>query len=342
MHRPFFRRLGCVFLLFNLLGAAFFVAIVILVLNGLGLTSIALHQVQLIVPAGGVLLALMISAVIMAGANLRRMSVPLDNLLAASHRVAAGDYSVRVTPHGPLEVRSLATAFNSMAEQLDATDRQRRSMLADVTHELRTPLTVIQGNLEGMLDGVYAADEGRLRSILDETQILARLTDDLRTLSLAESGTLQLKREATDLVSLAHDTITAFQSQADSSGVHIELVAARDGVTLNVDPERIRQVLSNLISNAVRYSSRGSTVRVELTRGDGTNGTVRVAVTDSGPGIAAVDLPYVFERYYKSADSRGMGLGLSIAKYIVVAHDGQIGAESRSGSGTTIWFTLTG
>lgn len=335
--RPFFRRLGCLFLLLNLVGAAFFVAIIILLLNSLGLISVAIHQAQWLVPAGGVLLALLISAVVVAGTNLRRMSLPLDDLLAASHRLAEGDYSARVIPYGPPEVRSLATSFNTMAEQLDAHDRQRRAMLADVTHELRTPLTIIQGNVEGMLDGVYPAEEGRLRSILEETEILSRLTDDLRTLSQAESGSLDLKKEQVNLVALVRDTAAAFRSQADASGVQVELSAPPAELLLNIDPERIRQVVSNLVANAVRYSPRGSTIRVELTR---QAAGARVSVEDSGPGIAAADLPHIFDRYYKSADSRGMGLGLSIARYIVEAHGGHIRAESEAGRGTTISFDL--
>ncbi len=335
--RPFFRRLGCLFLLFNLVGAAFFVAIIVLLLNGLGITSIAIREAQWLVPVGGLLLAVLIGSVIVAGANVRRMSVPLDDLLAASHRVADGDYSTRVAVHGPAEVRSLATAFNAMAEQLDEHDRQRRSMLADVTHELRTPLTIIQGNLEGMLDGVYPTEEARLRSILDETQILSRLTDDLRTLSLAESGSLELKREQANLAGLIRDMIAAVRSQAEAAGVRVDFAAPSDEFAASVDPERIRQVLSNLISNAVRYSPQGSTLRVKLAK-EGDRATISVA--DSGPGIAAADLPHVFDRYYKSADSRGMGLGLSIAKYIVEAHGGEIRAESEAGQGTTIRFTL--
>ena len=338
-HQPFFRRLGCAFLLLNLIGAAFIVALILLALNAAGLTTIAVHQVQWIVPLGGVLLAAMIGAVVVAGANLRRMTMPLDDLLAASHRLAAGDYSARVPPHGPSEVRALASAFNSMAEQLQAQDRQRRSMLADVTHELRTPLTIIQGNLEGMLDGVYSYDDSRLRSILEETQILSRLTDDLRTLSLAESGSLQLKREQTDLVALTRLTAAAFQSQADLSGVRIEQVSARAEMLLSADPERLRQVLGNLISNALRYSARGSTVLVDLS--DSADGP-QVSVSDNGPGIAAADLPHVFDRYFKSADSRGMGLGLSIASYIVEAHGGHIRAENRPSGGTIISLTLPG
>ena len=319
------------------MGAGFFVAVILLLLNALGLTSAPVHPIEWVAPAGGILLALMIGFVLLAGLNLRRVSAPLDDLLVASRRVAEGDYSVRVDPHGPREVRSLASAFNSMAEQLEAHDHQRRSMLADVTHELRTPLTVIQGNLEGMLDGLYPSNEARLRSILDETHILSRLTDDLRTLSLAESGSLQLKPEPTDLAALARDVIAAFRSQADSSDVRIELATPASEMVLNLDPERIRQVLGNLISNAIRYSPRDSSVRIDLSRGEK---VARVTVTDSGPGIAQADLPHVFDRYYKSADSRGMGLGLAIAKYIVEAHGGQIQAESQSGAGTKISFTL--
>ncbi len=337
--RPFLRRFGCLFVVFNLFVAVLVASIVLLGLHALGLTSVTVQQAPWTLPVAVIVLAAMMSAMVFALRAVRRMSMPLDELLNASHRVAEGDYSARVTPRGPAEVRALASAFNSMAEQLEAHERSRRSMLADVTHELRTPLTVIQGNLEGMLDGMYTADETRLRSILEETQILSRLTDDLRTLSLAESGALQLRREPTDLVALARDTLAAHRSAADAGGVGIDLVSAQDERIQDVDPERVRQVLSNLISNAVRYSPPGSRVKVELT--SEANGT-RVSVMDSGPGIAAADLPHVFDRYYKSADSRGMGLGLAIARYLVEAHGGKIQAESEPGNGTTIWFTLPG
>jgi signal transduction histidine kinase len=267
------------------------------------------------------------------------MSAPLDDLLAASQRLAEGDYAARVRPRGPLEVRSLASAFNSMAQRLQTHEDQQRSMLADITHELRTPLTIIRGNVEGMLDGVYPADEARLRSILEESQILSRLTDDLRTLSLAERGALQLKREPTDVVVLARDTISAFQSQLDTGGVRASFTSNPGEILQNVDPERFRQVLGNLISNAVRYSPKGGAVRINVSA---LGGGVQILVSDDGPGIAPSDLSHIFERYYKSADSRGMGLGLSIARYLVEAHGGQIRAESQPGSGTTIIVTLPG
>ena len=234
-----------------------------------------------------------------------------------------------------------------MASRLQVNDQQRRAMLADVSHELRTPLTLIQGNIEAMLDGVYPADETRLKSLLEETQILSRLVEDLRTLALAESGALQLKRESTDIASLIRDTVSVFQTQADAAEVKMELSLSDQPLSLEIDPERIRQVLTNLISNALRYSPRGSSIKIDLTEsafpvGDDASAERRVVISveDSGPGIAPEDLPHVFDRFYKSRDSRGMGLGLSIAKYIIEAHGGEIQAESAEGRGTKIWFSL--
>ncbi len=341
-HNPFFRRLGCLFAVSYLLGLAFLFLVVSLVLGALGIAHFSIGQFQPLMPFVAVLLILLIVMVFLAGRNLRRMSMPLDDLLAASGRVADGDYSARVEERGPSEVRSLAQAFNSMASRLQISDGQRRAMLADVTHELRTPLTIIQGNLEGVLDGIYPADEARLRSILEETQILSRLTDDLRTLSLAESGSLQLKREPTDLLRLVRETAAAFESQAANAGVKVEVTSQATGaLSLDIDAERIRQVLTNLISNAVRYSPRGGLVVVSLTEsGAGSDRHALVSVADNGPGIASADLAHVFDRYYKSADLHGMGLGLSIARYIVEAHGGEIKADSASGHGTTISFSL--
>ena len=147
-------------------------------------------------------------------------------------------------------------------------DQQRRALLADISHELRTPLTIIRGNLEGVLDGLYPADEASLRSILEETQILSRLIDDLRTLAQAESGALQLRREPADLSALIRDAVAALKSQAEAGGVQIETSLPESEPTAEVDPERIRQVLSNLMSNALRYTPRGGLVRISLTLSD--------------------------------------------------------------------------
>jgi two-component system OmpR family sensor kinase len=282
---------------------------------------------------------LLVFAVGWGARSLRRMFTPLDELYNASERVASGDYSVRVEEKGPPEIHSLMRSFNSMAERLQVNDQQRRNMLADISHELRTPITVIQGNVEGMLDGVYAADEARLKSIIEETQILSRLVDDLRTLALAESGALHLKREPTNLAELIRDAVSGFEAQAAEKDVRIELSLI--DVEVEIDPQRVREVLTNLLSNALRYTPHGGEIQVGLTEaGDSEGRSVTVSIEDNGPGIEPAVLPHVFERFYKSSDSGGMGLGLSIAKYLVEAHQGKIWAESELGKGTRISFTL--
>jgi signal transduction histidine kinase len=205
---------------------------------------------------------------------------------------------------------------------------------------LRTPITVIQGNVEGILDGMYPADEARLRSILEETQILSRLVDDLRTMALAESGSLQLRREPVDLAPLIRDVLSGFESQAKEKDLRLE-TQLEEGETVQIDPLRIREVLTNLLSNALRYTPSGGLVRIGLTEtGIGGERSVMIFVQDSGPGISPADLPHIFERFYKSSDSGGMGLGLSIAKYVVEAHGGKIWAESEAGKGTKISFSI--
>ena len=338
---PFLRRLGCVFAIFNIFSLIFIAAVIGLILNAFGIVHFSVDQFQWLLPFGGVFFAIVIAMLILSAFYLRRMSMPLDDLLDASNKVAEGDYSARVDERGPQVVRSLARGFNSMASRLQVNDQQRRAMLADVSHELRTPLTIIQGNIEAFLDGVYPADETRLKSILEETQILSRLVEDLRTLSLAETGSLQLKPESTDIAALIRETVSAFQSQADAADVKMELSLSDRPLSPEIDPERIRQVLTNLISNALRYSPRRSSIKIDLTGSDlSSDRRVVISVEDSGPGIAFEDLPHVFDRFFKSSDSRGMGLGLSIAKYIVEAHGGEIKAESSEGMGTKIWFSL--
>jgi two-component system OmpR family sensor kinase/two-component system sensor histidine kinase BaeS len=272
-----------------------------------------------------------------AARGFRRFAAPLGDLIDAAESVEAGNYSVRVRARGPRELRSLASAFNSMSGRLETSERERRRLLADVTHELRTPLTIMQGNLEALLDGVYPADPAHLEPILDETRVLSRLVDDLRTLSLAEAGALTLHREPTDVGQLLTDSVASFRTQADAAG--IELATALDGVLpqAEIDPVRMREVLSNLLSNALRYTPRGGTVRVGASAADG---KVRVSVGDSGPGIAADALPHIFDRFYKSDESRGAGLGLAIAKSLVVAHGGEIDATSAPGQGTEMRFTF--
>ena len=265
------------------------------------------------------------------------LALPLRDLIDAAQRVEAGDLTPRLRQRGPRELRALARAFNSMLERLGRSERQRRQLLADVTHELRTPVAVLQGNLEGMLDGVYPADAEHLGPLLEETRMLARLIDDLRTLSLAESGVLVLHREPTDLGILVGEVAAAFRAQAESAGVALRAEVPDDCPLVEIDPLRLREVLVNLVSNALRHTPRGGEVRVSAFLD---SGRLRLSVVDSGSGIAPGDLPHIFERFYKTADSSGSGLGLAIARNLVLAHGGEIAAESAPGAGTTIRITL--
>lgn len=331
MRRRFFLRFGCLFVLVFVFGCTIFAVVVSLIANWLGASG-SVNWATVI----AVIFVLVGLSVV--GSVFRGIAMPFGDLVEASSRVADGDYSVRVRVRGPREVRSLARAFNSMAERLQASDQTRRAMLADVTHELRTPLTVIQGNLEGLLDDVYPRDDEHLQPILDETRVLSRLIDDLRTLALAESGALQLQKEPTDLATLIHETIASFQTQADAADVVLNANVAADVPMITLDPARIRQVLENLLTNALRYTPSGGKVSVQLTV-DGDNSVV-VSVNDTGRGISAEELPHIFDRFYKSSDSRGTGLGLAIAKNLIAAHGGEISAQSELGKVTTVRFTL--
>jgi signal transduction histidine kinase len=280
-----------------------------------------------------------LAGVLAAGRGLRRLTASVDDLMDAASRVEEGDYAVRVTEHGPGEMRALIRAFNTMTARLEQNETRRRNWMADVTHELRTPLAVIQGNLEGLLDGIYPPDAEHLAPLLEETQVLSRLIDDLRTLSQAESGTLNLQKESTDLGVLAGEAAAAFHAQAESAAVELTVSVGDDVPLVEVDPLRLREVLSNLIANALRYTPRGGRVEV-LGSVDGAAHLVTLAVRDNGAGIPPDRLPHIFDRFYKSADSGGMGLGLAIAKDLVEAHGGVISADSRPGQGTAIQFTL--
>ncbi|HEX9436223.1 MAG TPA: HAMP domain-containing sensor histidine kinase [Candidatus Limnocylindria bacterium] len=271
--------------------------------------------------------------------SFRRAAAPIGDLMEAAERVADGDYAARVRPRGPREVRRLVESFNAMSERLERGEQERKRLLADVTHELRTPLSVIQGQLEGAIDGVYARDEAHLGTVLDETRHMARIIEDLRILSLAESGALRLDRRPTSLDDVVDDAIDAQSPPATAAGVEITSTVPLDLPPVDVDPTRLREVLDNLLSNALRYTLAGGTVAVSAHR-DGPS-HVRVIVSDTGRGIAPDDLPLIFDRFHKDVGSRGTGLGLAIARDLVRAHGGEIEAQSDGeGRGTTIRFTL--
>jgi signal transduction histidine kinase len=271
----------------------------------------------------------------------RRVATPLGEIVAASDRISRGDFAVRVeTPvHGPAWIGDTARAFNAMAGQLEVQDTGRRQLMADVAHELRTPLAVLQGTLEGVIDGVYPGDDERLQGLLDQTRVLARLVDDLGTLATAEGGALGLSREPVDLAALARDVVASFTPRAEAGGVALRLDAApvESADPISADPVRIREVLTNLVANALRATPMGGAVTIGITA---SGAAIEISVSDTGGGIAAEDLPHVFDRFYKGAGSAGSGLGLTIARTLVESHGGTIRAASTPGAGTTMTFTL--
>ena len=236
-------------------------------------------------------------------------------------------------------VRQLVSGFDTMAARLEADEAQRRALLADVSHELRTPLTVISGNLEAIIDGVYPADEAHLAPILDQTQVMARLIDDLRTLTLSEAGTLALHREPTAMDLVIAEVVRSFGAAATAAGVTLTDATTDDLPIIDVDPVRIREVLTNLVANALRHTPAGGTVTVTGSHSPDAR-LVTMRVSDTGPGIAPELLPYVFDRFVKDETSRGSGLGLAIARGLVEAHGGRIAVTSTLGAGATFTVEL--
>jgi signal transduction histidine kinase len=190
-------------------------------------------------PPFGLLVLVLLGVAFVAGRAVRRMAAPIGDVMEAADRVAGGDYATRVQVRGPGEVARLADSFNQMTQRLQANETQRRALLADVAHELRTPLSVIRGNVEGMLDGVYPPDDAHLGPVLEETAVMARLLDDLQTLSTAEAGVLRLYRERVDPVELARDTAAALRPRASRAGVNLEVGATAPVPEVVVDQVRI-------------------------------------------------------------------------------------------------------
>jgi signal transduction histidine kinase len=285
---------------------------------------------------GFFVLILMIGGLFFVWRTVRSTAAPIAEVMSAADRVADGDYAVRVETRANGEVGRLVESFNAMTSRLEVNETQRRNLFADVAHELRTPLSIIRGNTEGMLDGVYPRDDAHLETVLDATAVMARLLDDLRTLSLTDTGALRLHKQTTDVAELLDDVRYAFTPRAAEAGVTFTLTSV-PLPPLDIDPVRVRQVLENLLDNALRHTPRGGTIRVEAGR-EGPAALFRVA--DTGRGIPAEALPHVFDRFWKSADSGGSGLGLAIARGLVEAHGGKIRVDSVVGRGTVVSFTL--
>jgi signal transduction histidine kinase len=328
------RRLGCAFTIVLLTLGAAGTALVWLILSALGVVGTA--PFVRLVSAVGLLLGL--GAFGVAAVALRRVTARAGGLIAAAQKIESGDYSARVPERGPSELRSLARAFNAMSSRLEAEEARRQSVLADVAHELRTPLTIVRGQAEGIADGVYPPDAEHVAPILAAAHTMEVLVEDLRTLALAETGSLRLRREPVDLAILINETLDAFRGAATESGVTLVAEVAAQLPLIDGDPVRLRSVLTNLLSNALRAVARGGTVTVAACA-QGT-GQVRISVRDDGQGIPPALLPRIFDRFVKEPSSSGSGLGLAIVRDIVEAHGGTVAAHSDAGRGTVIEATL--
>ncbi len=276
----------------------------------------------------------------------RGLTRPLGKLTEATHSVAAGDLDQQVQVSSGDELGELADSFNLMAAALAANERQRQQLFADVAHELRTPLSVIRGQLEAMLDGVLELSPENLSLAHEETILLGRLVDELRALSLAESGQLPLDRQPLDLGVLATGMKAAFDPLAETEGIRLELTVEPDLPKVEADEPRMQQVLGNLLSNALRHARQDNSsepeVRLEVVA---KLGAVQVSVSDNGPGLSPEAQAHVFDRFWRadagrSRDRGGSGLGLAISRGIVIAHGGQIWVKSAPGQGATFTIQL--
>lgn len=274
----------------------------------------------------------------------RTMARPLSILARTADQYARQNWTQRVSVSGTVEVRQVARAFNQMADSLEQADQLRRNLMADIAHELRTPLTVMQGTLHAMIDDVYPMDKADLTAVYDETRLLQRLVDDVRELALADAGQLTLNLQKTDLSALVQSALNTFTIAADAKGLQVAATIPDSAIWATVDSDRLRQVLHNLLANALRHTAEGCVcVTVEVQAKEAAPASVRLSVSDTGEGILPEDLPHVFDRFYRGKSSKsekGTGLGLPIAKMWITAMHGDIGVERNAGKGSVFWFTL--
>lgn len=269
-------------------------------------------------------------ALLLAGLFVRQITHPLSQLAQAARQIAQGDLQSRVALSRRDELGDVAHSFNQMAESLQQQESLRRSLMADIAHELRTPLSGIQGTVEALQDGVFSLSIENLAPIHEQVLLLRRLVEDLRTLAHAEAGQLSLTPEVVDVGQLLIQVAAAFTSQAVAGEITLTVDAPDTPFSISADPQRLEQVLANLVSNGLRHTPAGGRLALTL---EGSGAGVKIGVVDSGVGIAPADLPHLFDRFYRadlsrSRESGGSGLGLAIARQLVEAHGGRIWAES--------------
>ena len=284
----------------------------------------------------GAFLALGVSVVVA-----RRISRPLAALITGARALEAGDRAARVDAlRGPGELRELATAFNRMADAMAREDEMRRALVADVAHELRTPLTLMLATIEGLGEGVIDPSPAHLTSLRDDTLRLAKLVEDLEALAAADAAGLSLDLADVDLTEVTHEVVADLLPQFEAADVRLELRARP--APIRADRRRINQIVTNLLSNALKFTSSGGTVSVTV---DPTDGMAQLVVTDTGIGIPPEDQAHIFERFWRGNRSRGIagsGVGLTVVSELVEAHHGDIRVDSEPGAGTrvTVAFSI--
>lgn len=336
--RAFMRRFIAVFLFASAIIALLFIGVGVLIAQLFRQRPIgSAESLFLMACTGGIVL---LGVIFIGGLMARRFGSPLARLMAAADAVAAGDLSVRVPVRGGGNMTRFIERFNRMIAELERAEQSRRNLTADVAHELRTPLHILQGNIEGVVDGVYEPTADHMTAMLDETRLLARLVDDLQTLSLAEAGQLPLHRQTLPAADLLADVATRFAATAADAGVTLDLLPGGDAINVEVDPDRLDQALSNLVANALRHTPACGRITLSTERAAG---GVELVVADTGAGIEAADLPYIFDRFWRGDRARGRGgsgLGLPIARRLIEAHGGMITVDSAVGEGTrfVVWL----
>jgi two-component system sensor histidine kinase BaeS len=293
--------------------------------------------------------AALIAAVLASLLISRQVVGPVQRMMVISHRIAEGEYEERLTVSGNVqlnqldELDQLALSFNQMADKLDKTEAMRRQLIGDVTHELRTPLAAIKGYMEGLMDGVIPGTPETFQQVHAEADRLQRLVNGLQELSRVEAGAYQIKLEAVSPVTLIEMVINHFNQQFEEKGIHLEKRLDKDLPKVSADQDRILQVLTNLVGNALQYTSPGGRVVITATR---VKSEILISITDTGIGLSPEHLPHIFTRFYRTDKSRarasgGSGIGLTIAQALVKAHHGRIWAESAGeGKGSSFHFTL--
>jgi two-component system OmpR family sensor kinase/two-component system sensor histidine kinase BaeS len=292
----------------------------------------------IVFPIGIISFILALFLVIVSILLSRRFVNPLADVIYAARAVATGKLDTRIPTKGPQDLRSLSESFNEMASSLERSDRERRDMLSDIAHELRTPLSVIRGRLEGIVDGIYPENGPQVSTALEQTYLLQRLVDDLRLLTLVETRQLHFDKQQVDIGNVMERVLEMFSAEAQEKNIILSFTEKSGNLSAMLDPQRLEQVISNLIGNAIRYIPGGGKVWVTAREN---NGVVQITVNDNGTGLPPENLPYIFDRFWRKDKSRsrlkgGTGLGLAIAKQLVEAQGGRIQARNLPDGGLQI------